>query len=57
MFADKDAKNYVDGIAMHWYWDWLFSADLLDSTHRKFPDKFMLNTEACIGKSDRKSVY
>jgi O-glycosyl hydrolase len=51
MLADEDAKKYIDGIAVHWYWDSLYPASTLDSTHFKFPDKFLLGTEACVGTS------
>ncbi|GLV40112.1 Glucocerebrosidase 1a [Carabus blaptoides fortunei] len=49
VFANADAKKYIDGIALHWYWDSFFPASVLDCTHEQFPEKFMLNTEACIG--------
>lgn len=42
-------KNYIDGIAVHWYWDQIFPANLLTETHSNFPDKFILATEACVG--------
>ncbi|GAB6027780.1 hypothetical protein CHUAL_002015 [Chamberlinius hualienensis] len=46
---DSNARNYVDGIAVHWYLDWLVSAVALDKTHELFPNTFILATEACEG--------
>jgi hypothetical protein len=44
-----DAAKYVSGIAVHWYEDFVTPALALSSTHQKFPDKFILATEACAG--------
>ncbi|KAK7789534.1 hypothetical protein R5R35_003347 [Gryllus longicercus] len=49
MFENKDTYNYIDGIAVHWYWDNLLPPYLLTATHNNFPDKFILSTEACKG--------
>jgi glucosylceramidase len=49
--SDKQVAEYIDGIAVHWYWDTLFPPSLLDRTHNNFPDKFILATEASEGKS------
>jgi hypothetical protein len=49
--SDEQVAEYVDGIAVHWYWDTLFPPSLLDRTHNNFPDKFIISTEACVGKS------
>lgn len=46
---DSDAKDYVDGIAFHWYLNSFVPAELLTITHQLFPDKFLLSTEACEG--------
>ena len=53
VFADDRAREYVDGIAMHWYADWdeYPSPDPLDEIHQFYPDKFQLYTEACNGSS------
>lgn len=45
-----EAIKYLDGFAVHWYWDDIAPPSLLDKTHEKFPDKFILNTESCLGK-------
>ncbi|XP_037040604.1 putative glucosylceramidase 3 isoform X5 [Bradysia coprophila] len=47
--SHKDALRYLDGFAVHWYWNDVTPVVLLDDTHRLFPDKFILNTESCIG--------
>lgn len=47
--AHQEAMGYVDGFAVHWYWDDLAPPSLLDKTHNLFPDKFLLNTESCLG--------
>ncbi|XP_011645801.1 glucosylceramidase-like isoform X2 [Pogonomyrmex barbatus] len=51
MFRNKNAKELFDGIAVHWYADRLFTPERLIETHNKYPDKFMLMTEACVGSS------
>lgn len=45
----KNALDFIDGLAVHWYWDAFISANLLDETYKKYPDKVILNTESCIG--------
>lgn len=50
LFQDKTTKDYIDGIAIHWYWDKFLPASLLTTTHNKFPEKFLIGTEASIGK-------
>ncbi|XP_021936128.1 glucosylceramidase-like isoform X4 [Zootermopsis nevadensis] len=49
LMSDKQVAEYIDGIAVHWYWDTLFPPSLLDRTHNNFPDKFILATEASVG--------
>jgi glucosylceramidase len=39
-------RQYIDGIAIHWYTDDIFPAYLLSETHEHFPEKFILATEA-----------
>ncbi|XP_044264190.1 putative glucosylceramidase 4 [Tribolium madens] len=50
VFRNKATKNYIDGIAVHWYYDSVFPASLLKQTHDNFPEKFLLATEACRGE-------
>lgn len=47
--AHPESVKYLDGFAVHWYWDNIAPPSLLDKTHDKFPDKFILNTESCLG--------
>uniref|UniRef100_H2YNM8 Glucosylceramidase n=1 Tax=Ciona savignyi TaxID=51511 RepID=H2YNM8_CIOSA len=47
VLADKEAAQYVSGIGVHWYWDWLVGPYVLSDTHNKFPETFILATEAC----------
>ncbi|XP_068240004.1 lysosomal acid glucosylceramidase-like [Palaemon carinicauda] len=51
---DTVAARYVDGIAIHWYMDMYFEADLLTKTHDLYPDYFLLGTEACEGNGQFK---
>ena len=50
-FENHRAKEYVAGIAVHYYLDDYIRPDVLDQVHEKYPDKFILITEACMGKS------
>lgn len=52
MLAHPEAKKYVAGIAVHWYADLLTSPNVLSRFHDKFPNHFILATEACEGKSE-----
>nr|XP_054754972.1 lysosomal acid glucosylceramidase-like [Lytechinus pictus]XP_054754973.1 lysosomal acid glucosylceramidase-like [Lytechinus pictus] len=49
VLSDDDAKAYVSGIGIHWYWDKDIPLLKLDLTHMYYPDYFMLYTEACYG--------
>lgn len=41
--------DYIDGMAVHWYWDQYAPPTLLDKAHEAWPDKLILNTESCDG--------
>ncbi|EDW15439.1 uncharacterized protein Dmoj_GI22783 [Drosophila mojavensis] len=43
------ALDYLDGLAVHWYWDEIFGPHCIDRAHAEMPDKLLLNTESCIG--------
>lgn len=47
--AHNRSLEYLDGFAVHWYWDKLAPASLLEKTHQRWPDKIILNTESCLG--------
>ena len=49
IMEDADAAKYVDGWAVHWYVDFLGGPGVLDSVHEKYPEKFILFSEACTG--------
>ncbi|OAD60320.1 Glucosylceramidase, partial [Eufriesea mexicana] len=49
VFMNKKAKDYVSGIAVHWYTDFIVPPTQLDKTHDLHPEKFILMTEACTG--------
>ncbi|XP_053667414.1 lysosomal acid glucosylceramidase [Anopheles marshallii] len=44
-----NATSYLDGLAVHWYWDGVAPAALLDQTAARYPDKWIFNTEASLG--------
>ncbi|CAH1104381.1 unnamed protein product [Psylliodes chrysocephalus] len=50
MFENKGTEDYIDGIAVHWYFDKISPPSVLDDTHNKYPDKFLIMTEACRGQ-------
>lgn len=56
MLGDPQTAKYVSGIALHWYNEGLVPPELLTATHKKFPDYFLLNTEACTGWTGPPSV-
>uniref|UniRef100_A0A6P7FKV6 Glucosylceramidase n=1 Tax=Diabrotica virgifera virgifera TaxID=50390 RepID=A0A6P7FKV6_DIAVI len=49
ILRDNKTKEYVDGIAVHFYKDLNNNTYLLDDVHKQYPDKFLLATEACVG--------
>ncbi|KAK4883900.1 hypothetical protein RN001_000171 [Aquatica leii] len=50
MLRNENVKRYIDGFGLHYYWNWL-PKSILNNTHNKYPDKFILATEACEGVS------
>jgi len=51
VLSDPVARQYVSGIAVHWYANFYTPPDGLTETHNEFPDYFILSTEACDGNS------
>lgn len=47
MLGDPEAAKYISGIGIHWYMN--DDYENLDFLPKKFPDKFILSTEACNG--------
>lgn len=56
VLVDAKASQYISGIAVHWYFDWLIGPSVLNYTHNLFPDKFILATEACNYDTPDKSL-
>lgn len=44
-----EVAKYVDGFAVHWYADKYLGPKQLDKAALKYPDKFIIATEACSG--------
>lgn len=51
MMRNMNSKtfDFIDGFGVHFYWDKFISPNVLDETKALFPDKFLLNTESCLG--------
>jgi len=48
LFGDPETNDFVDGLGLHWYWNtFLWPASIQRAVHNKYPDKFLLPTEAC----------
>ena len=43
------STEYLNGLAVHWYWDEIFSPVFIDQALAEMPDKILLSTESCIG--------
>lgn len=49
MFNDKEAADYYDGTALHWYGSTFdYFPEALQYAHQKAPDKLIIQTEACV---------
>ncbi len=49
VYGDKEAAQYIDGMAVHWYSSTIsVCPDALDSVHEDYPDKMIMHTEGCI---------
>jgi len=49
VMQNETTRTYVDGFAVHWYLDSIISPNVLTKTHERFPDKFIMSTEASSG--------
>ncbi|XP_037952534.1 lysosomal acid glucosylceramidase-like [Teleopsis dalmanni] len=45
----ENSLDYLDGLAVHWYWDEMVGPSLMDDALKMMPDKILLTTESCIG--------
>ncbi|CAL8123450.1 unnamed protein product [Orchesella dallaii] len=53
VFSDNDATKYVKGLAVHWYFYGTAGPySVYDNIHEKFPNQFILATEACNRNED-----
>jgi glucosylceramidase len=49
MYDDERARSFFDGIAIHWYAStYDYFPEALQYVHKKAPDKYIIQTEACI---------
>lgn len=49
MYKDESSSKYFDGTAIHWYEStYDYFPEALQYAHNKAPDKFLIQTEACI---------
>ena len=48
ILSDKEAAEYVSGVAFHWYGNQFGPAFLLDGVHKSFPDVFLIASEATV---------
>lgn len=49
IYKDEESSEYFDGFAIHWYastFDWFPKS--LNYTHQKAPNKYLIQTEACV---------
>ncbi|XP_046673234.1 putative glucosylceramidase 4 [Homalodisca vitripennis] len=56
VFSDKEAAQYIDGIALHSYFDSDSNIDYLQEFHNNYPDKFILYTENSLRGFGSKAV-
>ncbi|XP_054279021.1 lysosomal acid glucosylceramidase-like [Macrosteles quadrilineatus] len=47
--ANRRVLDFIDGIAIHWYWDMFISDKVIKELHQNYPSKFLLYTEASQG--------
>lgn len=46
IMSNKKVADYIDGVAVHWYFDGYVSPEMIDIVHNKYPDKFVIYTES-----------
>ncbi|XP_060866728.1 lysosomal acid glucosylceramidase-like [Metopolophium dirhodum] len=49
LMSDEQCAKYIDGIAVHWYLDFIVPVKVLNEVHKNFGDKIIMNTEASQG--------
>jgi len=49
IYGNKEATEFIDGFAIHWYGStYDYFPKSLNITHELAPDKYLINTEACV---------
>uniref|UniRef100_A0A914V756 Glucosylceramidase n=1 Tax=Plectus sambesii TaxID=2011161 RepID=A0A914V756_9BILA len=48
IYSDPVASSYTAGTGIHWYLDMFAPVGVYTLTHKAWPDKFILATEACV---------
>ncbi|CAK1541493.1 unnamed protein product [Leptosia nina] len=51
-----ETQDFVDGLAVHYYFDNNFNTIILDEINKLYPSKFIINTEASEGISGNKKI-
>lgn len=49
ILSQPEAAQYIAGVAFHWYFNTFSSPDVLETFHQKYPNHFLLSSEACEG--------
>lgn len=44
-----NSLKYIDGVALHWYWDEIFGSSFVEKTNDYMVDKIQIISESCIG--------
>ncbi|XP_017874257.1 PREDICTED: glucosylceramidase [Drosophila arizonae] len=44
-----NSLQYIDGVALHWYWDEIFGNSFVHSTNEFMANKIQIISESCIG--------
>ncbi|XP_072376443.1 putative glucosylceramidase 3 [Diabrotica undecimpunctata] len=56
IMAEPENREFIDGIAIHWYFDNETNAYMLNEINEEYPEKYMLYTEACLGVEEEFNV-
>lgn len=49
ILENDEVVQWVDGVGLHWYEDWLLPDSLIENAKSSKKDLFLLGTEACNG--------
>ncbi|KAL1502271.1 hypothetical protein ABEB36_007437 [Hypothenemus hampei] len=56
ILSDEETVNYIDGIGVHWYTDFIIPPEFLIYASSQYKDLFVLSTEACIDSVTNQGV-